>query len=56
MIANAALGMYTEDETHNIKIIIRDFREEYYRLEALVLAATTVEEIESITQNYPINE
>ena len=51
-IDNAALGIYDEIETNRIKSIIQAFRNEFYRLKALVDNANTIEELNSIEHNY----
>lgn len=50
---NAALGIYDEQETAALKEIVRAFREEFYRLKNLIKNAATIEEIESIKDNFP---
>ena len=51
-LINASLGLYDETETANIKSIVTQFRTEFYRLKTLVEKATTIQEIEMITDNY----
>lgn len=51
-LINASLGIYSEIESANIKRIVEEFRAEFYRLKTLVESATTIQEIETITDNY----
>ena len=51
-LINASLGIYSEIESANIKRIVEEFRAEFYRLKTLVESATTIQEIEMITDNY----
>lgn len=51
-LVNTGLGIYSEQEAAEIKQTVIDFRTEFYRLKALVEAATTIEELNAITDNY----
>ena len=51
-LINASLGIYSEIESANIKRVVEEFRAEFYRLKTLVESATTIQEIETITDNY----
>jgi hypothetical protein len=52
-IQNALMGIYDEAATANIKYTIEVFREEFYRLQALVEAARDLSEVLTIRENYP---
>ncbi len=51
-LINASLGVYDATESANIKRIVEEFRTEFYRLKTLIESATTIQEIEMITDNY----
>jgi len=51
-LINAGLGVYSESDILKFKNYITAFRNEYYRLSALIDAATTKEELDLITDNY----
>ena len=51
-IDNAALDIYDEIEMNRIKSVIQAFRNEFYRLKALVENANTIEELNNIEHNY----
>lgn len=53
-LINASLGVYDATETLNIKRVVEEFREEFYRLKTLIESATTKEEVELITDNYGV--
>jgi hypothetical protein len=52
-IQNALMGIYDEAATANIKYTIEVFREEFYRLQALVEAARNLSEVMAIRECYP---
>jgi hypothetical protein len=52
-IQNALLGIYDEQTTANIKYTVATFRNEFYRLKALVEAAHSLMEVLAIQANYP---
>jgi hypothetical protein len=51
-LINASLGVYTNEETLQIKSIVESFRTEFYRLKALVESAINETELNSIVDNY----
>ena len=52
-LQNAALGIYDEQTTANYKATVQAFRDEFYRIKALIEEAETIDEIEAITENFP---
>ncbi len=52
-LQNAILGIYDEQTLANYRATIQAFRGEFYRLQALVEQAKTLDELEAITENFP---
>lgn len=53
-IQNAALGMYEVEKTEAIKNTIQNFKNEFNRIRDLIEKAQTVDAIENIKENYPV--
>ena len=53
---NAALGIYSPERCEAIKNYIAACRNEYLRCKALILAATTNDEADSVTYQPPVPE
>ena len=51
-LVNASLGIYDEAETHKIQNIVISFRNEFYRLKTLCEACTSIEQLDSIHDEY----
>ena len=51
-LINASLGVYTNEETLQIKSIVESFRTEFYRLKSLCESAFNETELNSIVDNY----
>jgi translation elongation factor EF-G len=52
-LINCALNIYDTKTSTDIKNTVNLFREEYYRLEKLIDNATTINELNSLKENFP---
>ena len=52
-LQNGALGIYEEKTRANLRATIQAFRDEFYRIKKLVIAAKTVKEIDKIRVHFP---
>ena len=52
-LANASLGVYDENTIIQYSSLIQAFREEFYRLKALIENAESIEEVNNIQANFP---
>lgn len=52
-LENAALGIYDEETTSNIKATVQAFRKEFHRTKGLIEKAKSLEELESVKVKFP---
>jgi hypothetical protein len=52
-LGNALLGIYATNLVEDYKATVKAFRDEFHRIEALIVKAKKVEDIEAIKENFP---